>query len=173
MKTFPTFDLESELYTSGSARSIGVDEVGRGPLAGPVVAAAVWLDPGNIPDGLNDSTKVPLKLRNALAELLPQIADVSIGEASVPAIDELNILRASHLAMERAVAGLDVSADFALVDGNLIPRDLAVPARAVVKGDAISQSSAAAAIVATVRRDQLMVALAQQYPGYGWERNQG
>ena len=173
MKTFPTFDLESELYTSGRARIIGVDEVGRGPLAGPVVAAAVWLDPGNIPDGLNDSTKVPLKLRNALAELLPQIADVSIGEASVPAIDELNILRASHLAMERAVAGLDVSADFALVDGNLIPRDLAVPARAVVKGDAISQSIAAASIVAKVRRDQLMVSLAQQYPGYGWEKNQG
>ncbi|CRK75277.1 ribonuclease HII [Nereida ignava] len=173
MKTFPTFDLESELYTSGRARIIGVDEVGRGPLAGPVVAAAVWLDPGNIPDGLNDSKKVPLKLRNALAELLPQIADVSIGEASVQEIDELNILRASHLAMERAVAGLDVSADFALVDGNLIPRDLAVPARAVVKGDAISQSIAAASIVAKVRRDQLMLSLAQQYPGYGWEKNQG
>lgn len=173
MKTFPTFDLESELYTSGHARIIGVDEVGRGPLAGPVVAAAVWLDPGNIPDGLNDSKKVPLKLRNALAELLPQIADVSIGEASVQEIDELNILRASHLAMERAVAGLDVPADFALVDGNLIPRDLAVPARAVVKGDAISQSIAAASIVAKVRRDQLMLSLAQQYPGYGWEKNQG
>ena len=173
MKTFPTFDLESELYTSGRARIIGVDEVGRGPLAGPVVAAAVWLDPSNIPDGLNDSKKVPLKLRNALAELLPQIADVSIGEASVQEIDELNILRASHLAMERAVAGLDVSADFALVDGNLIPRDLAVPARAVVKGDAISQSIAAASIVAKVRRDQLMLSLAQQYPGYGWEKNQG
>ena len=173
MKTFPTFDLESELYTSGRARIIGVDEVGRGPLAGPVVAAAVWLDPGNIPDGLNDSKKVPLKLRNALAELLPQIADVSIGEASVQEIDELNILRASHLAMERAVAGLDVPADFALVDGNLIPRDLAVPARAVVKGDAISQSIAAASIVAKVRRDQLMLSLAQQYPGYGWEMNQG
>lgn len=173
MKTFPTFDLESELYTSGRARIIGVDEVGRGPLAGPVVAAAVWLDPGNIPDGLNDSKKVPLKLRNALAELLPQIADVSIGEASVQEIDELNILRASHLAMERAVAGLNVPADFALVDGNLIPRDLAVPARAVVKGDAISQSIAAASIVAKVRRDQLMLSLAQQYPGYGWEKNQG
>lgn len=173
MKTFPTFDLESELYTSGRARIIGVDEVGRGPLAGPVVAAAVWLDPSNIPDGLNDSKKVPLKLRNALAELLPQIADVSIGEASVQEIDELNILRASHLAMERAVAGLDVPADFALVDGNLIPRDLAVPARAVVKGDAISQSIAAASIVAKVRRDQLMLSLAQQYPGYGWEKNQG
>ena len=173
MKTFPTFDLESELYTSGRARIIGVDEVGRGPLAGPVVAAAVWLDPSNIPDGLNDSKKVPLKRRNALAELLPQIADVSIGEASVQEIDELNILRASHLAMERAVAGLDVPADFALVDGNLIPRDLAVPARAVVKGDAISQSIAAASIVAKVRRDQLMLSLAQQYPGYGWEKNQG
>ena len=173
MKTFPTFDLESELYTLGHARIIGVDEVGRGPLAGPVVAAAVWLDPSNIPDGLNDSKKVPLKLRNALAELLPQIADVSIGEASVQEIDELNILRASHLAMERAVAGLNVPADFALVDGNLIPRDLAVPARAVVKGDAISQSIAAASIVAKVRRDQLMLSLAQQYPGYGWEKNQG
>jgi ribonuclease HII len=173
MKIFPTFDLESELYTLGHARIIGVDEVGRGPLAGPVVAAAVWLDPENIPGGLNDSKKVPLKLRNALAELLPQIADVSIGQASVQEIDELNILRASHLAMERAVAGLNIRADFALVDGNLIPRDLTVPARAVIKGDAISQSIAAASIVAKVRRDQLMLSLAQQYPGYGWEKNQG
>jgi ribonuclease HII len=173
MKIFPTFDLESELYTLGHARIIGVDEVGRGPLAGPVVAAAVWLDPENIPGGLNDSKKVPLKLRNALAELLPQIADVSIGQASVQEIDELNILRASHLAMERAVAGLNIGADFALVDGNLIPRDLTVPARAVIKGDAISQSIAAASIVAKVRRDQLMLSLAQQYPGYGWEKNQG
>jgi ribonuclease HII len=173
MKIFPTFDLESELYTLGRARIIGVDEVGRGPLAGPVVAAAVWLDPENIPGGLNDSKKVPLKLRKTLAELLPQIADVSTGQASVQEIDEFNILGASHLAMERAVAGLNMRPDFALVDGNLIPRDLAVPARAVIKGDTISQSIAAASIVAKVRRDQLMLSLAQQYPGYGWDKNQG
>jgi ribonuclease HII len=173
MKIFPTFDLESELYALGRARIIGVDEVGRGPLAGPVVAAAVWLDPENIPDGLNDSKKVPLKLRKTLAELLPQIADVSTGQASVQEIDEFNILGASHLAMERAVAGLNMRPDFALVDGNLIPRDLAVPARAVIKGDTISQSIAAASIVAKVLRDQLMLSLAQQYPGYGWDKNQG
>ena len=173
MKIFPTFDLESELYTLGRARIIGVDEVGRGPLAGPVVAAAVWLDPENIPGGLNDSKKVPLKLRKTLAELLPQIADVSTGQASVQEIDEFNILGASHLAMERAVAGLNMRPAFALVDGNLIPRDLAVPARAVIKGDTISQSIAAASIVAKVLRDQLMLSLAQQYPGYGWDKNQG
>ena len=151
----------------------GVDEVGRGPLAGPVVAAAVILDPARIPDGLDDSKKLSAKKRQALSDLLWEIADVALGEATVAEIDEINILRASHLAMERAVAGLRQSADHVLVDGNMIPRGLVVSSEAIVKGDGRSQSIAAASIVAKIRRDCVMGDLAQHYPGYGWETNAG
>jgi ribonuclease HII len=100
-------------------------------------------------------------------------AQVSVAHATVAEIDEINILRASHLAMERAISGLDVAPDMALIDGNLIPRGLTLPALAIIKGDAASLSIAAASIVAKTRRDQLMRDLAQQFPGYGWERNAG
>jgi len=136
-KTMPTFEFEQDAIASGYPRVAGVDEVGRGPLAGPVVAAAVVLDPDNIPDGLNDSKQMSKKKRVALYDILHEIADVSIAQASVREIEEHNILRASHIAMVRAI------------------------------------SVAAASIVAKVWRDRLMLSLAQQHPGYGWETNQG
>ena len=169
----PDFSFETESQMQGFTRVAGVDEVGRGPLAGPVTAAAVVLDPAHIPPGLNDSKKLTAKRRQALIALLLEHADVSIAHASVEEIDEINILRASHLAMERAIAGLRNPPDFALIDGNLIPRGLTLPARAIIKGDALSLSIAAASIAAKTRRDQMMWDLAQQFPGYGWDSNAG
>jgi ribonuclease HII len=170
-RTFPDFRHEAEVLAQGALRVVGVDEVGRGPLAGPVTAAAVWLDPACIPEGLADSKTITAARREALcAEILAR-AEVSIAHASIAEIDTLNILRASHLAMERAVAAL--APDHALIDGNLIPRGLACRATAIVKGDAKCLSIAAASIVAKVARDRIMVDLAQQHPGYGWEANAG
>lgn len=157
----------------GFSRIAGVDEVGRGPLAGPVVAAAVVLDPARIPPGLNDSKKLTAKRRAALNAAILASADVSLGQASVEEIDQLNILRAAHLAMTRAIEGLSTPPDHCLIDGNLIPRDLTLSAEPVVKGDARSLSIAAASIVAKIRRDHLMRDLAQHFPGYGWETNAG
>ena len=157
----------------GFARIAGVDEVGRGPLAGPVTACAVVLDMSRFPEGLNDSKKLSAKRRESLAEAILACAEVSVASASVEEIDELNILRASHLAMERAVAGLLTPPDHCLIDGNLIPKGLTVSAEAIVKGDSKSVSISAASIVAKIRRDYVMSALAQQYPGYGWETNAG
>ena len=171
--TGPDFSYEEEAIAQGAARVAGVDEVGRGPLAGPVTAAAVVLDPANIPEGLHDSKKLSAKRREALHDALMGCAEVSVAHASVEEIDELNILRASHLAMERAIAGLTTPPDMALIDGNMIPRGLTLPARSIVKGDAVSVSISAASIVAKIRRDRIMWDLAQQFPGYGWESNAG
>ncbi|WP_170401040.1 ribonuclease HII [Ruegeria arenilitoris] len=171
--TKPDYEIENAAAAQGYLRIAGVDEVGRGPLAGPVVAAAVVLNPDNIPEGLNDSKKLTAKRRAALEAALRDRAEVTVAEASVAEIDEHNILRASHLAMERAVAALDPPPDYLLIDGNMIPRGLTIPSQAVVKGDAHSVSIAAASIVAKNWRDQLMVDLAQQHPGYGWETNAG
>lgn len=154
-------------------RIAGVDEVGRGPLAGPVTAAAVILDLDDVPAGLNDSKKLSAKKRAALSQEIWQKAEVAVGEASVEEIDSINILRASHLAMERAVAALDPPPDYLLIDGNLIPKELTLDCEAVVKGDGKSVSIAAASIVAKELRDKCMVDLAQQFPGYGWEKNAG
>lgn len=169
-KTVPDLSLETAL---GPIRIAGVDEVGRGPLAGPVTAAAVVLDMSRIPEGLNDSKKLTAKRRAALAEQLAEAAEVSIVHVSVEEIDLLNILHASMAAMSRAVAGLSTPPDHVLVDGNRLPPDLACPATPVVGGDARSLSIAAASIVAKVGRDAVMESLAQQYPGYGWDRNAG
>lgn len=171
--TKPDFSFETAAQQRGFLHIAGVDEVGRGPLAGPVVAAAVILDPANIPEGLNDSKKLTAKRRDALYDALHVVADVSIAEATVAEIDAHNILRASHIAMVRAIAGLSAVADHALIDGNMIPRDLSISAQTIIKGDARSLSIAAASIVAKVWRDRHMVALAQQHPHYGWEKNAG
>lgn len=171
--TAPDFSFETAAFAQGFARVAGVDEVGRGPLAGPVTAAAVILDPARIPAGLNDSKALTAARRVALDAEIRALATVSLAHASVEEIDSLNILRAAHLAMVRAVAGLAAPPDHVLIDGNLIPRGLTVPAQAVVKGDARVLSIAAASIVAKVARDAIMVDLAQQFPGYGWERNAG
>ena len=169
----PDFSFETAARACGATRVAGVDEVGRGPLAGPVTAAAVVLDPKAIPAGLNDSKVLTAKRRDALFDEIIAKAQVFVAHASVQEIEELNILRASHLAMERAVAGLDPAPNHLLIDGNLLPRRLTLPAQAIVKGDARALSIAAASIVAKVTRDRIMVGLAQQHPGYGWEHNAG
>jgi ribonuclease HII len=169
----PDFAFETAAIARGALCVAGVDEVGRGPLAGPVTAAAVILNPARIPAGLNDSKKLTPARREALAREIHATAQVSIAYASVEEIDALNILRASHLAMTRAIAGLSTPPDHLLIDGNQLPRALPCAAETIVKGDARSFSIAAASIVAKVARDQLMVILAQQHPGYGWETNAG
>ncbi|MEX0280699.1 MAG: ribonuclease HII [Arenibacterium sp.] len=169
----PDDSLEQALRRRGYRRIAGVDEVGRGPLAGPVVAAAVILKDTRAIQGLNDSKKLSATKRKLLDAEIKASADSAIAEASVEEIDTLNILRASHLAMERAVKALNPPPDFVLVDGNLIPGNLSIPSEAVVKGDSRSVSIAAASIVAKTWRDQVMVDLAQQHPGYGWETNMG
>lgn len=173
LMSIPDDSLEQAARKRGHLRIAGVDEVGRGPLAGPVTAAAVVVDMAVVPPGLNDSKKLSAKARALLDAELHRVAEVSIAHASVEEIDQINILRASHLAMERAVAGLSPEPDFLLIDGNMIPRGLSIPAEAVIKGDARSVSIAAASIVAKISRDRIMVDLAQQHPGYGWETNAG
>ena len=171
--TGPDFSEEVRLIQGGARLIAGVDEVGRGPLAGPVTAAAVVLDPTRIPEGLNDSKVLTAKVRDRLFDRILAVADVSVAHATVEEIDRLNILYASHLAMCRAVAGLRTAPCMALVDGNMIPRDLTCNAVALIGGDGRSVSVAAASIVAKVVRDRIMVDLAQQHPGYGWEKNAG
>lgn len=173
MRSTPDFAFEIVAMARGAARVAGVDEVGRGPLAGPVTAAAVVLDPARIPVGLDDSKRLSPARRAVLAAEIAACAEVSVAHASVAEIDRLNILAASHLAMRRAVAGLARPPDHLLIDGNRLPEGLPCSAEAVVKGDARSLSVAAASIVAKVARDAIMAALAIEFPGYGWERNAG
>lgn len=178
----PSFDQELSLareISAGTGRAqaplvCGVDEVGRGPLAGPVVAAAVILDPGSVPVGLDDSKKLSAAKREKLeAAILQEAVAVSVAEASVEEIDNLNILEASMLAMRRAVEGLDVAPRGVLVDGNRDPGFGNLPCRTLVKGDSRSLSIAAASIIAKVFRDRLMQKLAEVHPDYGWATNAG
>lgn len=174
MNTGLQLSFEARFTARGIGRLAGVDEAGRGPLCGPVTAAAVILDPERCPAGLDDSKKLTAARRAVLAaEIRASALGWAVAHASVEEIDRLNILRASHLAMCRALAALPVPAGFALVDGNLLPADLPCPAEAVVGGDALCASIAAASILAKVTRDAVMVDLAQQHPGYGWDRNAG
>ena len=151
----------------------GIDEAGRGPLAGPVVAAAVVLNHDCFPDGLDDSKKLDIGKREALYAELVVCAQYGVGIASVEEIDEINILWASMLAMTRALAALPRAPHFALIDGNRLPRQMPCPARAIIGGDALALSIAAASIIAKVTRDRMMVELAEIHPGYGWESNRG
>lgn len=167
----PDFSLEA---ACGARPVCGVDEAGRGPWAGPVVAAAAILDPADIPDGLNDSKKLTAKRRETLfGALTDGPALIGVGIASVEEIDALNILEATYLAMRRAVAALPEAPALALIDGNRAPRDLPCACQTVIKGDGRSLSIAAASIVAKVTRDRIMAKLAVAHPGYGWETNQG
>lgn len=168
-----TLHLEEALWARGVNRVAGVDEVGRGPLAGPVVAAAVILKLEAMPEGLNDSKKLSAKRRDHLVPLLRQSAQIGLGVASVEEIDELNILQASLLAMRRAVADLPEAPDHLLIDGNRLPQGLPCPATPVVGGDGVSPSIAAASIVAKNWRDNVMKMAAAEFPGYGWETNAG
>jgi ribonuclease HII len=169
--TRPTPDLTHEMALG--TRVAGVDEAGRGPLAGPVAAAAVVLDLARIPDGLNDSKVLSAARRAALFDVIHATAHVGLGWASVAEIDALNIRAASLLAMQRAVLGLGFVPDAALIDGNACPEGLPCPGVTLIKGDAKSLSVAAASIIAKVARDRLMAGLARAHPGYGWEVNQG
>lgn len=168
----PDFTFEQELISAGRDVVAGVDEAGRGPLAGPVVAAAVILTPGSIPDGLNDSKALTAKRREELYDQINANAIVGVGIADVARIDRDNILQATLWAMGEAVGNLPVNPDAALIDGNKAP-SLACETKTLIGGDGLSQSIAAASIIAKVTRDRMMVALAQDFPGFCWERNKG
>ncbi|MFW0777103.1 MAG: ribonuclease HII [Rickettsiales bacterium] len=163
-------DLSIEATCKGIVA--GVDEAGRGPWAGPVVAAAAILDASNLPPGINDSKKLTAKRREALFDSILENAQTGVGIATVEEIDEHNILAASMIAMQRAVEALNTHVDMALIDGNKAPK-LSCPCQTIVKGDAKSLSIAAASIIAKVTRDRMMAELAEQFPGYGWESNAG
>lgn len=167
------YTLEHELYEQGFRAVCGVDEAGRGPLCGPVVAAAVILPEGLYLEGLNDSKKLSEKKRDALFDVICESAlAYAIAEGSVEEINETNILEATLLAMRRAIAALPIPADFALIDGN-VSRGFPLPVKAVVHGDAISPSIAAASILAKVTRDRMCAELDRQYPAYGILKHKG
>ena len=170
----PDMSAEAAAHANGYQCVCGIDEAGRGPLAGPVVAAAVVLPDGYELSGLNDSKKLTAKKREALFEQL--MADDAVlkcvAEASVQEIDELNILRATHLAMARAAQGIIPSVDFCLIDGLAVP-NFPLPSLNLVKGDARCLSIAAASVLAKVTRDRYMEQLAEQFPQYGFERHAG
>ena len=169
----PDFTLELRLIAAGTVPVAGVDEVGRGPLAGPVTAAAVVLDPDCIPGGLDDSKRLPAARRRELDAALRDCAEVSVAHADVDEIETLNILRAAHLAMCRAVDGLPRRARHVLIDGNMIPAGMTCAAEALVGGDGRCVSIAAASIVGKVARDRIMAELDRCHPGYGWCTNAG
>lgn len=164
---------EKELIQKGYACVAGVDEAGRGPLAGPVFAAAVILPEGEIIEGINDSKKLSPKKRDELYDIIREKA-IAVSSASVDeeTIDEINILNATYLAMQKAVAGLNPKPDFVLVDGNRAP-ELDIECDTLVKGDAKSISIAAASIVAKVERDRYIIEMAKKYPEYGFEKHKG
>lgn len=170
MRSRPDYSLE--LMINGLIA--GTDEAGRGPLVGPVVAAAVILDPDNLPEGINDSKKLSAAKREALFdEIQARCVNFAVAEASAEEIDRINILQASLLAMRRAVEKLSLTPAHCLVDGNRLPNALPCPVTAVIGGDAKSLSIAAASILAKVARDRMMADLAREYPQYGWEKNAG
>jgi ribonuclease HII len=170
----PTLEREQALWAEGYEVVAGLDEVGRGPLAGPVIAAAVVFPPGQFCiDGLNDSKLLtPLARERLQVEIKRQAAAWTLGAASVKEIDRLNIRRASILAMQRAISRLPSPPEHILVDGSPVP-ELGSPHEAIVKGDRLSQSIAAASVIAKCLRDGLMENLGKRYPDFGWESNKG
>ena len=169
----PHYIYESRVLAKIAGPVAGVDEAGRGPLAGPVVAAAVIFERKRIPKGLNDSKQMTAEAREeAFAAIMESGAIVGVGEASVDEIDIVNIRQATHLAMARAVRAMAVAPAFALVDGNDAP-PLPCPCDTIIEGDGRSVSIAAASIIAKVTRDRMMLALHEEFPGYGWLTNKG
>lgn len=169
----PDFSLELVARQAGHWPVAGTDEAGRGPLAGPVVAAAVILDPNNIPEGLNDSKQLTAAQRERLFEAIMETAEVSIAASGPRHIDERNILRASLDAMRRAVAGLAVTPAYVLTDGRDVPQGLCCPGKAVIRGDSRSVSIAAASIIAKVTRDRMMTRAHAVFPLYGFNSHSG
>lgn len=169
----PSFELEAAEIALGRGPIAGVDEAGRGPWAGPVVAAAVILDPGAIPPGLDDSKAMDAASRERAFAAIMATARVGVGVGCVARIDRDNILQATMFAMTEAVAALSEVPGLVLIDGNKLPKTLPCAGRAIVRGDALCLSIAAASIVAKVTRDRMMVALASEFPGYGFERHKG
>ncbi|MCQ2441421.1 MAG: ribonuclease HII [Clostridia bacterium] len=170
----PDFILEEKAKTKGYKYVCGVDEAGRGPLAGPVCAAAVILPQNCIIDGLNDSKKLSEKKREQLYDIIISTAvSYCISYASVEEIEQYNILGTTFLAMNRAIDGLTVKPDFALIDGNRVPKDIKIDCETVVKGDSKSYSIAAASILAKVSRDRLMLKYDEMYPEYGFKKHKG
>ena len=173
MENIDWLEFENKAHAEGYQSVCGVDEAGRGPLAGPVFAAAVILRPGQVIEGVNDSKKLTEKKREKLFDIIREEAlAYNIECATVAEIEEINILNAAMLAMKRAVEGLDIPADYAIIDGNKTP-PIEIPCEAVVKGDARSMSVAAASILAKVARDRLLVRYAEKYPEYGFEKHKG
>lgn len=166
-------EFEKKAIEKGYKAICGVDEAGRGPLAGPVCAAAVILPQNAIIEGVNDSKKLSEKKRNALYEIIKNTSlAYSVAFSSVEEIEDMNILNATMLAMKRAVEGLKVSADFAMIDGNRTP-DLHIPCEYIIKGDAKSMSVACASILAKVTRDRLLYEYAKEYPQYSFDKHKG
>ena len=173
MSAINLWEIENSLYAEGYKAICGVDEAGRGPLAGPVCAAAVILPRGLELPGLNDSKKLTDKKRRELFPIIKEQAIAyGIGFASHEEIDEINILQATYLAMERALQQLEGKADFAIIDGNRA-KDFGIPVRTVIKGDSLSASIAAASVLAKVSRDDIMLEMAEKYPEYGFEVHKG
>lgn len=174
MSTFPGSDFEKKAFDDGIGIVAGVDEVGRGCLAGPVVAAAVVLDLSKpIPKGLNDSKKLSKKARERIeSELRESAASISIGRVEAPEIDRINILEATRLAMQTAIEGLDQRPGLILIDSVSLPK-VSIPQKSIIKGDAVSVSIAAASVVAKVFRDRLMEEYETVFPGYGFGKNAG
>lgn len=167
-------EFDEAIRAEGVSLLCGVDEAGRGPLAGPVFAAAVILRPDAVPEGLNDSKKLSEKKREALFEdICREALAYGIASASVEEIEEYNILQATFLAMRRAVESLSVTPELLLIDGNRTPPGLTVPSRTLVKGDALSASVGAASILAKVSRDRLLMELDREYPQYAFAKHKG
>lgn len=170
----PSYEYETAAKNEGFQLVCGVDEAGRGPLAGPVCAAAVILPDGLLIEGLNDSKKISEKKREQLFDIIKKKAlSYSVAMASVEEIEQYNILNATFLAMNRAIEGLSVTADYALIDGNRLPKNIKIPAKTIVKGDALSCSIAAASVLAKVTRDRYMTSLPPEYDVYEFKKHKG
>ncbi len=170
----PDYEFEKAAVNSGFSCICGVDEAGRGPLAGPVCAAAVILPEGAVIEGLDDSKKLTEKKREKLYDIIKETAVAySVAYGTLEEIETVNILEATYLAMNRAIEGLNVKPDFALIDGNRVPRGIKIPCETVVKGDSKSMSIAAASVLAKVTRDRLMLEYDKKYPEYNFKKHKG
>ena len=170
----PDYEFEKAAVNSGFSCICGVDEAGRGPLAGPVCAAAVILPEGAVIAGLDDSKKLTEKKREKLYDIIKKTAVAySVAYGTLEEIETVNILEATYLAMNRAIEGLSVKPDFALIDGNRVPRGIKIPCETIVKGDSKSMSVAAASVLAKVTRDRLMLEYDKKYPEYNFKKHKG